>query len=70
MTRVERLIKKHGTIDEFKKVVWYAYDTLMITETEARDGIRKYEEELESAQILDETQIISSKDLKKRLKSL
>jgi beta-phosphoglucomutase-like phosphatase (HAD superfamily) len=70
ITRVERLIKKHGTLNEFRKAIWYAYDTLMINEAEAIDGIRKYVEELKAAQTLDETKIINFKDLKKRLKSL
>lgn len=53
MTRVERLIKKHGTMDEFKRAIWRAYDTLVITEAEAMDAIRDYEEELRVAYILD-----------------
>lgn len=65
MTRVDRLVKKHGSLSEFKKAVWYAYDTLMITEAEALDGIRKYEEELRIARLLDESNIIEFKELKK-----
>jgi aminoglycoside N3'-acetyltransferase len=70
VTRVERLIKKHGTLNEFRKAVWYAYDTLMINEEEAIDGIRKYEQELKVAKILDETKVINFKTLKKRSKDL
>lgn len=42
----EELIKKHGTLDQFEKAVWKAYDDLLITHSEAVAGIDKYKKEL------------------------
>ena len=50
MTKAQqRLMKKHGTPEQFEKAIWKAFDYCMITKAEAVAGIAKYKAEWEEA---------------------
>ena len=61
----QNLIKKYGTMDEFKKSLRKSCDDLMITEVEYLISLKRYEEELKNADQLDKN-IISIQELRRR----
>lgn len=53
MSKYEELIKKHGTVAEFKEALDKAFCDLMITKEEANKALIDYLDELTSARLAD-----------------